>query len=559
MSPEGTPEPTPSWQAPPRLHLAADRLALSPKARAALAVFAQAEMDVDFRRWLHANDDDERPGVVSYLLLAALLRQGAPPGEEVDLDGTVRSLANWGLIEVVGERPADPRVSGSAALRITPHGRSAVGLGPAPQGKPTTPSAEPLPWLVLHGEPRESLLMKAAEWASWAALDPIVAQPGQVDIDWLAGQVASHHAVEQAAVVDATLLSAAEVMSLDKLLRRTSKAHLPRIVLTTDPGPFRAAGLRGDAVLRWVGIAEGTRPETGIDERLTHMLLSEGGSARSRADACGVRGSGVARAIHRRVEWGDLVVPVRTRRQLQLVRLHADSRLGGPSGRLGYRLLLAGLPGTGKTMAASALATATGRVLLKLDLSLVLSRWLGETEKHLGEVFDRAEASDAVLLLDEAESLLRQREGGGDRSSGLVTTVAYLLSRIDDYRGLLVATTNRITDFDEAFFRRFDDYVVLPMPDAEARVRLWRRFLGPHADGIDLEGVAGDHTLTGGLIEGAATRAVAWAEGLNAPLDDTILLSSVLCELEKAQQGGSYLLSGRQGPEIEAFLQRQDF
>ena len=92
------------------------------------------------------------------------------------------------------------------------------------------------------------------------------------------------------------------------------------------------------------------------------------------------------------------------------------------------------------------------------------------TEKLIGQIFDVAEASGAILVLDEAEALLRQRSSN-QGGSGLSTGVAYILTRFDSYSGILVATTNRIEDLDEAFFRRFDDYAVLPIPDAPTRQR----------------------------------------------------------------------------------------
>jgi SpoVK/Ycf46/Vps4 family AAA+-type ATPase len=181
-----------------------------------------------------------------------------------------------------------------------------------------------------------------------------------------------------------------------------------------------------------------------------------------------------------KTRWEDLQVPEPVQRQLQQALMHARYRLvPQPGGResLGYRLLLSGLPGTGKSMAAEALASTLGRPVMKLDLSSVLSKWLGETERFLSQIFEIAEISGAVLVLDEADSLFRQRDSSGSGRDGLVTVVSYLLARLDRYVGLLVATTNRTRDLDEAFFRRFDDFIVLPVPDPATRRALWRQQL----------------------------------------------------------------------------------
>jgi len=203
------------------------------------------------------------------------------------------------------------------------------------------------------------------------------------------------------------------------------------------------------------------------------------------------------------------------------------------AGKTGYRLLLSGLPGTGKSMAAEALATALDRPLVRLDLSSVLSKWLGETEKQLSQVFDVAEAANAVLVLDEAESLLRQRNSGAG-GGGMGTGVAYMLTRLDLYQGVLVATTNRIEDLDEAFFRRFDDYVVLPIPDKPTRRTLWERHLILADDSdVDLDVIAEKFAISGGLIRGAAIRANGWVSATSDPLSTPHVLASLGRELEK--------------------------
>ena len=137
----------------------------------------------------------------------------------------------------------------------------------------------------------------------------------------------------------------------------------------------------------------------------------------------------------------------------------------------------------------------------------------------------------AVLVLDEAEALLRQRTSNGQGGSGLSTGVAYILTRFDSYTGILVATTNRMEDLDEAFFRRFDDFAVLPIPDKPTREMLWRSILGEH-DSVDYDLIS-NTTITGGLIKGAAIRARAWAFGLDKSLTTPFVLAALVRELEK--------------------------
>ena len=207
-------------------------------------------------------------------------------------------------------------------------------------------------------------------------------------------------------------------------------------------------------------------------------------------------------------------------------------------------------------MTAEALATALGKPLVKLDLSNVLSKWLGETEKLIGQIFDVAEASGAVLVLDEAEALLRQRNSN-QGGSGLSTGVAYILTRFDSYNGVLVATTNRIEDLDEAFFRRFDDYVEVPIPDQSTRETLWRKILGEH-DGVDYELLSNISAVSGGLIKGAAIRARAWAFGLEKPLTTPFVLAALVRELKKNHKNEKDALVREYRQQIEVLLNGGD-
>ena len=138
--------------------------------------------------------------------------------------------------------------------------------------------------------------------------------------------------------------------------------------------------------------------------------------------------------------------------------------------------LFAGESGTGKTLAAEAIANEVDLDLYRVDLATLVSKYIGETEKNLKRLFDAAEASGAVLLFDEADALFGKRsevKDSHDRYANI--EVAYLLQRVEAYRGLAVLTTNMKSALDRAFLRRIRFVVSFPFPDAAAREQIWRR------------------------------------------------------------------------------------
>lgn len=184
------------------------------------------------------------------------------------------------------------------------------------------------------------------------------------------------------------------------------------------------------------------------------------------------------------------------------------------SGRGGIKALFSGDSGTGKTLAAEVVAGELGMPLLKIDLAQIVSKWVGETEKHLESVFSEAEDSHGVLFFDEADALFGKRgevTHGVDRYANL--EVSYLLQRIEDYAGLVILATNLKDNIDPAFTRRFHATIHFPRPDPRDRRRLWEiAFPGvaPVEEGLDLD-VLAKLDLTGAGITSAARTAALMA------------------------------------------------
>lgn len=193
----------------------------------------------------------------------------------------------------------------------------------------------------------------------------------------------------------------------------------------------------------------------------------------------------LAQRIESGADWDDLVLPDAQFQVLREISSHVQQRakvyerwgFGGKSGRgLGISALFAGGSGTGKTTAAEVLARELRLDLYRIDLSAVISKYIGETEKNLRRVFDAAEFGGVILLFDEADSLFGKRteiKDSHDRHAN--QEVSYLLQRMEAYRGLSVLTTNLKTAIDQAFLRRIRFVVQFPFPDTATRAEIWRR------------------------------------------------------------------------------------
>ena len=209
-----------------------------------------------------------------------------------------------------------------------------------------------------------------------------------------------------------------------------------------------------------------------------------------------------------------------------------------PYGR-GLSALFAGPPGTGKTMICSLLAKELGLELYRIDLSQVVNKYIGETEKNLGRVFDEAARGQVMLLFDEADSLFAKRtevKSSHDRYANL--EVNYLLQRMESHDGVVVMTTNSETAIDPAFRRRIRFRIRFPSPDEQQRLQLWQGMMPREAQvapNLDLRVIAQKFPLAGGNIMNALVRAATAAQADGTPIQQHHLHRAA--ELEYAEMG----------------------
>jgi AAA+ superfamily predicted ATPase len=236
-----------------------------------------------------------------------------------------------------------------------------------------------------------------------------------------------------------------------------------------------------------------------------------------------------AQRIATALDWDDLVLDASTRAQIEMINrwlrhgemLMEEWRLGRRL-KPGYRSLFYGPPGTGKTLTAALLGKHAGRAVYRVDLSRVVSKWLGETEKNLGNLFDHAQHQNWILFFDEAEALFGKRtesSSANDRAAN--QQIAYLLQRLEDFPGVVILATNMRSHMDEAFTRRFQSAILFPMPDAEARHRLWRDNFHHNgfmlASDVDLAAIARDYEIAGGAIVNVLRHAALMAADRDPP------------------------------------------
>ena len=250
-----------------------------------------------------------------------------------------------------------------------------------------------------------------------------------------------------------------------------------------------------------------------------------------------------------RARWDDLVLPVHLKQTLRQLVSQARQRMlvyetwgfAGQGGRgLGISALFAGDSGTGKTMAAEVLAGELGLDLYRIDLSSVVSKYIGETEKNLKQVFDAAEQGGVLLLFDEADALFGKRgevKDSHDRYANI--EVSYLLQRIETFQGLAILTTNLKTSIDRAFQRRLRFIVNFPFPDAEQRAAIWTRVFPAQTPvrGLEPKRLA-QLNVAGGNIRNMALNAafLAAEQGDGRPVEMTHLVQAAKLEAQKIER-----------------------
>jgi SpoVK/Ycf46/Vps4 family AAA+-type ATPase len=232
----------------------------------------------------------------------------------------------------------------------------------------------------------------------------------------------------------------------------------------------------------------------------------------------------LSRKITPRYTWNDLVLPSDRLAQLREMSYHVrygplvfeqwgfDRKL---SGGKGLNMLFAGQPGTGKTMAAEVIATDLGLELYKIDLSTVVSKYIGETEKNLEKIFREGQTSNAILFFDEADSLFGKRSEVRDSHDRYANIeISYLLQKMEEYEGIVILATNLRKNLDDAFIRRLHGAIEFPMPEEADRLEIWRRTFPPEAplsDDLDLQFLAHKFKLSGGNIKNIVLEAAFFA------------------------------------------------
>jgi SpoVK/Ycf46/Vps4 family AAA+-type ATPase len=218
-----------------------------------------------------------------------------------------------------------------------------------------------------------------------------------------------------------------------------------------------------------------------------------------------------AQKIETERDWDDLVLSEDILDQIEELKIwieHNDRLLNewGMRKKLkpGYRVLFHGPSGTGKTLTATLLGKYTGRDVFRVNLSTIVSKYIGETEKNLEKLFSKADNKEWILFFDEADALFGKRTEVSDSHDRYANQeVSYLLQRVENFNGLVILSSNFKTNIDDAFLRRFNAIIKFPFPDATLRARIWRKSLPEKIKTdkyLDINEVAVRYKLTGGNI-----------------------------------------------------------
>ena len=248
-----------------------------------------------------------------------------------------------------------------------------------------------------------------------------------------------------------------------------------------------------------------------------------------------------AREINTKLGWDELVLSPGVMEQIaEIKRWIEHSDVGSANGRWGrkimpgYRALFHGPPGTGKTLTATLLGKHTGRQVFCIDLSTVISKYIGEMEKNLASLFDKARNKQWILFFDEADALFGKRASVKDAHDRYANQeVSYLLQRVEDFSGVIILASNFKANVDVAFHRRFNAIIEFPFPSEEERRAIWRKTLPANVrleEGVDLPALLARFELTGGNIVNVVQHACVAMIARNS---ETILLDDALKGIQR--------------------------
>jgi hypothetical protein len=554
--------------APTALELLGATFGLTPFEQELLLAAVGAELDAEVGRLCAAAQGDPQRTRVTFALAQALSDE--PHWSALSPGRPLRALR---LVDVgAGPLPAAPL---GVAERVLHHLLGVGGLderlqawltalppaGPLPASHARVAErlaelwSEPLPPLVQllgpHAADRLQVLAAAAERSGrrlWrAAAAEIPAEPAERD-DWLrlvqrellldGSGLAVELPHDPAPAVAEALRRLADVAGLlvlsgeapQPLERATVAVDVPRLGRAEQRDLWRRClgGARPDAAdevtrafdLSAVELASVAATAASADVDLARWLW----------DACRLQTRPALEALARRAgsraTLADLVLPSDQHDAVRAIVAHAPHRLtvaetfAATERGHGLVALLCGPSGTGKTLAAEAIANELRLDLFRVDLAAVVSKWVGETEKHLRTILDAADRGSAVLLFDEADALFGKRSEVRDSQDRFANIeVGYLLQRLESYRGIALLTTNMRSALDTAFTRRIRYVVQFPHPDAALRARIWQ---GVFPDGVEVVGLDFDRLavldLTGGSIHNIAVHAALDAAAAGGPV-----------------------------------------
>lgn len=335
------------------------------------------------------------------------------------------------------------------------------------------------------------------------------------------------------------------VPDIDFNTRRAVWATAWQTYLDSPPDPATLTALAGKFNLSADRIALAAQAVRQHQQLTGQTPAAEQWHAAARAQSAPIL-SHLARKVTPHYTFADLVVPPDVQDQLRELSAQVEHRavvydVWGFGRKLahgkGLIALFTGEPGTGKTLAAQALANELGLDLYKIDLSGVVSKYIGETEKNLSQIFAEAENANAILFFDEADALFGKRsevKDAHDRYANIET--AYLLQRMEEYAGVIILATNLKMNLDEAFLRRMHAVVDFPLPDVTDRERLWRGALTdsvPLSQDVDLTFLARAFKISGGNIRNIILFAAFLAAAENSPLGMKHLVRATRREFQK--------------------------